>query len=41
VGNVIAGYGVVSRAQLKKIKDAYDLEGLFEERVPGYFKVWF
>jgi len=36
--DVFAGYGEVSRARLRNIKDAYDPQGLFEKRMPGYFK---
>jgi hypothetical protein len=37
--DVFAGYGAVSRARLRKIKDAYDPKGLFGKRIPAYFKV--
>ena len=37
--NPVAGYGPVVRAQLTAVSRAYDPEGVFQESVPGGFKL--
>lgn len=37
--NVFAGYGSLSQARLKRIKDGFDPKGLFSTKMPGYLKI--